>query len=207
MWGRKLFDCIHKPVVEAVGGILVAWNRNVVEVVDKKIGDFSISILCQNMNDDYRWAFSGVYGPSNLRDFTIVRGELCQKMLEWNVLWCFGGDFNAVRYPGERQGSSTFSLQMQSFDDFIEEVGLVDLPLQGGPYTWSNYRASSRLDRFLFSANWFEHISFPQEVITGTRSYHSPILLRPIDFLSGPCPFKFEAMWFEIPGFKDKIKS
>lgn len=40
VWGRRPFHFIHKPSVGAVGGILVAWNSAVVEVIDQKIGDF-----------------------------------------------------------------------------------------------------------------------------------------------------------------------
>lgn len=79
------FDCYHKPAVNAAGGILVAWNINVVEVLDKKIGDFSILILCKSMTDDCKWAFTGVYDRSNITDFAMVRDDLCHIMSKWNV--------------------------------------------------------------------------------------------------------------------------
>ena len=43
---------------------------------------------------------------------------------------------------------------MIDFLDFISEHNLIDLPLEGGTFTWSNSRvvaSQSRLDRFLFS--------------------------------------------------------
>lgn len=49
-----------------------------------------------------------------------------------------GGDFNDVRYSGERLGASKFTRHMRSFNDFIEELGLVDLPLRSASFTWTN---------------------------------------------------------------------
>ena len=47
-------------------------------------------------------------------------------------------------------------LVFNSFSDFISEKGLIDLPLEGGTFTWSNSReveSKARLDKFLFSAD------------------------------------------------------
>ena len=67
-----------------------------------------------------------------------------------------GGDFNLVRFPSERFGSTSFTAAMREFSNFISEQGLIDIPLQGGSFTWSNsceVASKARLDRFLFSAN------------------------------------------------------
>lgn len=96
MWGRRHFDFIHKQAVNSVGGILITWNSNVVAVWDKKVGEFSVSILYRSREDDYRWAFSSVYRPANHSDFEAVSSELGQVVREWVVPWCVGRDFNAV---------------------------------------------------------------------------------------------------------------
>ena len=67
-----------------------------------------------------------------------------------------GGDFNVVRFPSERLGSNSFTIAMREFSNFISEHGLIDLPLKGGTFTWSNSReaaSKARLDKFLFSAD------------------------------------------------------
>ena len=49
---------------------------------------------------------------------------------------------------------------MLDFSDFISEHNLIDFPLEGGTFTWSNSRAvalRSRLDRFLLSFDLEEH--------------------------------------------------
>jgi hypothetical protein len=46
---------------------------------------------------------------------------------------------------------------MQGLSDFISSYGLVDSPLKGGQFTWSNSReeeSMSRIDRFLYTVAW-----------------------------------------------------
>lgn len=81
-------------------------------------------------------------------------GELGSMMVKWRVSWCVGGDFNAIRFPVERLGALRMISQMRNFNGFIDDHELVDLPLKGVVFTWTNNldrRVCSRLDRFLLS--------------------------------------------------------
>lgn len=51
-----------------------------------------------------------------------------------------------------------------------------------------------------------EHASFSQETLPCLGSDRVPILLSANAISSGLRPFKFELMWVEVSGFKDKIK-
>ena len=53
----------------------------------------------------------------------------------WDVPWCSIGDFNVVGFPSERLGGLRLTLAMENFSEFIEELNLIDLPLEGGSYT------------------------------------------------------------------------
>lgn len=121
-----------------------------------------------------------------------------------------GGDFNAVKYPWEWLGATRMTRQMRQFNHFIQELEVVDLPLQGACFTWTNNqdaRVSSRLDRFLLSLERIEQgVLLSYEALPNPGSDHIPIILRAIYPCSGPRPFKFEAMWLELPDFKDLLK-
>lgn len=122
-----------------------------------------------------------------------------------------GGDFNAVWYPSEKLGASRLTNQLGQFNEFIEDHGLVDLPLKGATFTWTNnqeIRVSSHLDKFLFLVDWMDKgpMIF-QGALHKLGSDHIPILLWIEQIPSGSCPFRFELMWLEIPRFNEKLKS
>jgi hypothetical protein len=46
----------------ALGGILITWDKRVVEKVDVCMGDFTLVVSFRNVVDRFVWAFAGVYG-------------------------------------------------------------------------------------------------------------------------------------------------
>src|SRR3954470_11047993 len=125
--------------------------------------------------------------------------------------WCIGGDFNSISSLDERIGvpSSGNSRAIRFFNEFIEEMDLVDLPTIGGKFTWfkSNRKAMSRLDRFLLSETFVEDWKVDGQHI-GERdvSDHAPIWLKDNRKDWGPKPFKFNNMWFKHEEFDIFVK-
>jgi exonuclease III len=210
LWGCHHVDWAVIGSVGASGGILVMWDRRVVEKVEEAIGQYSVSCKFQNVEDQFEWAFSGVYGPNTDSDRHFMWDELSGVCSWWGVPWCVAGDFNVVRFPSERSGSAGLSTAMMGFSDFITEMGLLDIPLQGGRFTWSNNRtnmSSSRIDRFLISADWDGHFpKISQKRLPRVLSDHFPVLLDCGLFQGGTKPFRFENMWLKADGFVEKVK-
>ncbi|GJR75688.1 RNA-directed DNA polymerase, eukaryota, reverse transcriptase zinc-binding domain protein, partial [Tanacetum coccineum] len=75
------------------------------------------------------------------------------------------GDFNEVREAGERFGSHFNERHADIFNTFISNASLIDVPLGGYKFTWTDKWGSkmSKLDRFLVSKSHYD--SFPR--ITG----------------------------------------
>ncbi|KAK3206447.1 hypothetical protein Dsin_020493 [Dipteronia sinensis] len=92
-----------------------------------------------------------------------------------------GVDFNTVMNPNERIGVSCNSGSMRSFNSFMLQGNVVDIPLQGIKYTWSNNRdreAWARLDRFLLSPIILLRFSnLVQKGLPRCLSDHNPILI------------------------------
>lgn len=67
---------------------------------------------------------------------------------------------------------------MQSFSYFISKLGLIDLPLLEGEFTWSNNQdppLKSRIDRFLLSTESEDHFSnLAQKALPRFVSNHLP---------------------------------
>ena len=60
-----------------------------------------------------------MYGPNDDNDRQLLWDELVGIMNLWEVAWCIGGDFNAIRYPSERVGAARSSSPMGEFSSFI----------------------------------------------------------------------------------------
>ena len=153
--------------------------------------------------------YTGVYGPNADRERSLMWDELTGIRRWWGLPWCVGGNFNVVRFPSERMGSVGFSPGMYDFSDFISDNGLIDIPLSGGNYTWSNNRemvSMSRIDRFLYTADWEEgFITISQKRLVRLTSDHFPIMLECGSIPRGRRPFRFENMWLKADGFLERV--
>lgn len=112
------------------------------------------------------------------------------------------GDFNTVRDKIERgEKNSTYRCgEAREFNDFIEAMGLIEVPLVGGRFTWSNKDGSarSRLDRFLLSKQLLDSWKIEGEIIGDKDiSDHAPIWLKANTKDWGPKPFRLNNCWFE----------
>ena len=210
LWGIHHVDGVYLGSNGASGGILLMWDRRVVEKIDEAVGLFSVSCKFRSIADQHEWAFSGVYGPHSDGERRVMWDELAGIASWWGTPWCVGGDFNVIRFPTERLGADQFTPAMNEFSEFIFSLGLVDIPLEGGKFTWSNNRetpAMSRIDRFLYSADWEDRYpTVVQKRLPKLLSDHCPIMLESGKFLRGKRPFRFEIMWLKAEDFGEMVK-
>jgi hypothetical protein len=105
LWGCQHVDWCYMGARGASGGILILWERRVVEKMDVCGGRYTIACSLRNIDDNFMWAFGVVYGPNDDGERSILWDEMVGLMSWWDMPWCFGGDLNVVRFPSERLDS------------------------------------------------------------------------------------------------------
>jgi hypothetical protein len=68
--------------------------------------------------------------------------------------YIIGGDFNILRHSGEKNTSFVQTHASDLFNSIIHTLGLREIFMHGGKFTWSNNHASptlEKLDRILMS--------------------------------------------------------
>ena len=88
------------------------------------------------MENGFVWVFTGVYGPITKEERECLWEELGAIRGIWEEPWCLGGYFNIIIFQREMSRQGRLTTTMRRFTQIIDELGLVDLPLQGGLFTW-----------------------------------------------------------------------
>lgn len=63
-----------------------------------------------------------------------------------SVDWLIVGDFNLYRNPEDRNRPGADYAEMLLFNNAISSLGLVELPLKGRRFTWSNKQCPPLLE-------------------------------------------------------------
>ncbi|RVW68028.1 Transposon TX1 uncharacterized 149 kDa protein [Vitis vinifera] len=146
----------------ASGGIFICWDRRALDMLDWEEGQFTLSCRFRNIEDGNVWVFTGVYGPFTKAERNALWEEFGAIRGLWEDPWCIGGDFNITLFSRERSGQRRISSAMRNFAEIVDDLGLVDLPLQGGDFTWNgglHNQTWARLDRFMVSPSWMDQFS------------------------------------------------
>ena len=75
----------------SAGGILLFWDKRIMELVDSEISLFSISCLFKMVEGGFLWTFSGVYGPVERKLKEFFWEELGSIRGWWEGPWCLVG--------------------------------------------------------------------------------------------------------------------
>ncbi|RVX21578.1 hypothetical protein CK203_002332 [Vitis vinifera] len=100
----------------------------------------------------------------------------------WEGPWCLRGDFNIILSQSERSRQGRITSAMRRFAQVVDELGFMDLQLQGELSRGSgglNNQSRARLDRFLVTPYWLDQFSrVIQRRLPRPTSAHFPVLLE-----------------------------
>lgn len=104
--------------------------------------------------------------------------------------WVCLGDFNEILHRWEKIGARPADFyRMTSFQDFLNDCSLLDLPSHGCAFTWSNHRegdalVKERLDRAVCNADW--RVLFPHAQVLALPLRSSGIRILSVVQLFNP---------------------
>ena len=120
------------------------------------------------------------------------------------------GDFNFIRSLDNRNLPGGDVNDIFIFNEVIGHLGLLELPLKGIRFTWSNmqdFPLLEQLDWFFTSASWISQ--YPNTQVTAlakTASDHVPCVVSICTNIPKAHIFRFENYWVHQPGFMECVQ-
>nr|GEX76999.1 RNA-directed DNA polymerase, eukaryota [Tanacetum cinerariifolium] len=203
-WGNFAFDYAYSKAVGNSGGILCIWDPNMFIKLNETISDYFTIVRGTWVPSGMKLLIVSVYAPQESKEKVMLWDYIRLVVSNWDGQVIIMGDFNEVRYISERFGSVFNKKGAEVFNNFINNAGLVEVPLGGCSFTWCHKFAKkmSKLDRFLISNNLISSChSLSAVALDRFLSDHHPILMHEFHKDYGPIPFKKFHYWFDLDGF------
>ncbi|KAG8083337.1 hypothetical protein GUJ93_ZPchr0015g6958 [Zizania palustris] len=197
------------PSVGASGGILVGWNSNRLTGKVLSSNEFQITIEFCSVIDNEPWRLSTIYGPCREPLRSLFLTWLSSLDINSRICWMFVGDFNLYRFQHNRNKPGGQNSLSEKFNGWISHFGLLEIPLSGRRFTWSNMQSDPllvQLDWCITSPNWvtcFPLTSF--KALDKFTSDHTPCLIQLGTKFDRSVIFRFENYWLDMPGFRKLV--
>ncbi|GAU43510.1 hypothetical protein TSUD_399030 [Trifolium subterraneum] len=122
-------------------------------------------VACSITVQDKVFGIAAIYASTCYIKRRLLWDNLSVLCNQYNISWCFMGDFNVIMGHHEYRGSSVpASLPMSEFQDWSNANDLLHLQTRGAWFTWSNGRrgrafTEKRLDRAICNQSWLNSCS------------------------------------------------
>jgi exonuclease III len=208
---RRFNQFVFSPSVGNSGGIITIWNGNLFSGQCISLSRFQVTVELTYKISNHIWYITNVYGPTVHEERDVFTNWLLDLDATPMDSWVILGDFNLIRSPENRNRIGGDINNMLLFNRIISQLDLVEIPLKGRAFTWSNMQDNpllEKLDWIFTSANWTT--LFPHTIATPLAklsSDHIPIKVQISTSVPKACLFRFEDYWMEFDGFYDTIQS
>lgn len=186
---------------EGIGGGLVVWWRDVVDMSFLKI---SKNVIHAAMNASFLengCYVSFVYGPPNHQNRDAFWRNMHELRPPEGVAWICVGDFNDILHHSEKQGGNYRPpSSFERFRGWMFECDMFDMGFKGCSFTWSNGQGvetfiRERIDRGVCNAVF--RSLFPLALIIHNEMVHSDHCLLIMDLFHkvrrGQRRFRFDS--------------
>ncbi|XP_058768181.1 uncharacterized protein LOC131641903 [Vicia villosa] len=169
LWGGLEVEWSYLDANGAFGGILTMWKKDFFSLIYSFRGEGFLGLCVEK--DGKLTYYVNVYASCDKITRRRTWKNLCDFKNNNTVgSWCIGVDFNSISTLDEKIGVTIrdYSRDTRSFNDFIEEMELVDLPTIGGerdvsdhaPIWLKNNRKDWGRKPFKFNNLWLNHEEF-----------------------------------------------
>jgi hypothetical protein len=76
LWSNPYVGWVALDVVNTAGGVLLMWDKRMLEMTDSVVDTFSVSYCWKGITDGFVWACTSIYGPNADNLKASLRGEL-----------------------------------------------------------------------------------------------------------------------------------
>ena len=135
------------PSVGASGGLITIWKSAYFEGHLAFHNSFSLSVDFRSLHNNVEWLLTNIYGPCTDEGKLSFVDWLKNIAMPEEVDWLLVGDFNLMRSPANRNKPGGDINQMLLFNEAISALGIVELPLLGQQFTWTNKQLEPLLER------------------------------------------------------------
>jgi hypothetical protein len=197
--------------IRASGALLVLWVANafVGEVLLEE--SFGIIMSFTSVLSLEKFRLVNVYGP--------CEGVQRENFVAWlfhldiadDANWLLLGDFNFYRFVENCNQPGANLNDIETFNEITSYLGLIELPIKGRSFTWSNMQR----DPLLVQLDWFFTyfactVKYPNTLVhplARPTSDHVPCVVSIGSSISKAKVFCFESYWIHLLGVLDKVKS
>lgn len=177
-------------------------------VMDKQC--FGIAVKFTSAHNGEVWHLTNVYGPCDDPAHTAFINWFKSHEIHDSCNWIFLGDFNFYRSLNNRNRPGGNLADTLIFNDAIGHLGLIELPLKGRAYTWSNMQSDpllEQLDWFFTSLNWT--LDYPNTEVLPLAKItldHIPCKIAISTRIPRSNIFCFENFWAEHDSFLTTVQ-
>jgi hypothetical protein len=192
------------------GGLIVLWNSSIFTGTILEIHRSAIRMQFTSTSNNLSWQLVNVYGPCKGLERDIFVQWLHDLDIPHHDNWLLMGDFNFIRSVDNRNKPGADMNDIFLFNSIISHLGLVELPLKGRAFTWSNMQDSpllQQIDWFFTSCQW--SLSFPNtEVLPLAKSTsdHVPCIVKIATTIPKARIFRFENHWIQQSVFFELVE-
>ncbi|KAK9004232.1 hypothetical protein V6N11_002039 [Hibiscus sabdariffa] len=183
------------------GGLSLWWTNDTQVTILKHEKHFIDAMI--SVNGETEWFGTFIYGPPYREEKQAFWESMTNLRSCPGDRWLVIGDTNVVASQEEKIGGAPFNpSDARHFYEFVDSLGLLELPISGGNFTWPNHRSDEdsileKLDRALCSFEWSS--LFPKSIgvlDVAMGSDHAPIIILPQGMKKKyKKEFKFESKW------------